>query len=104
MVDLLILGMIAAGFLLYVADRVVKARARARRLRMMSERLAAAAARAEEQQAEREASAAAGAALTSVVPAINHPALTGPGQVARGEARGPTPSYGSASRGRRPRP
>ncbi len=42
----------------------------------MSERLAAAAARAEQEQAARQAAAAASSALTSVVPAINHPALT----------------------------
>ena len=50
----------------------------------MSERLAAATVRAEEQQAQRAAAAAASTALTSVMPAINHP-LTVP---ADGKGRG----------------
>jgi hypothetical protein len=41
--------------LLYVTDRAVQARVRARRVRTMSERLAAAIVRAEEQQAKRQA-------------------------------------------------
>lgn len=78
MIGLLVLG-IGVVFLLYLADRLVKARTRARRLRDMSERLAAATARADKQLARREAAAQASAALTSVVPAINHPALAQPG-------------------------
>lgn len=73
MTGLLVLGVLAAVFLLYAADRVVKAFLRARRLRQMSERLAAATVRGEKQQAKREAAAEASAALTSVMPAINHP-------------------------------
>lgn len=77
MTGLLVLGVLAAVFLLYAADRVVKAFLRARRLRRMSERLAAVTVRADEQQAQREAAAAheatASAALTSMMPAINHP-------------------------------
>jgi hypothetical protein len=73
----LVLGVLAAVFLLYAADRVVKAFLRARRLRQMSERLTAATVRADEQQAKRAAAASAAAqasaALTSVMPAINHP-------------------------------
>ena len=84
MTGLVVLGVLAAVFLLYAADRVVKALIRARRLRRMSERLAAAAVRAEEQQAKREAAAEASAALTSVMPAINHP-LTLPARANRGE-------------------
>ena len=84
MTGLVVLGVLAAVFLLYAADRVVKALVRARRLRRMSERLAAAAVRAEEQQAKREAAAEASAALTSVMPAINHP-LTLPVRANRGE-------------------
>jgi hypothetical protein len=81
---LLVLGVLAALLLLYAADRVLKARVRARRLRRMSERLAAAAARAERQQARKEAAAAASAELTSVIPAINlRPPVTLPGQVTR---------------------
>lgn len=88
MVDLLVLGVITVAFLLWVTDRALKARVQARRLRRMSERLAAAAARAEEQQAERQAAATASAALTSVVPAINHPVLTQPGRAGRGAPPG----------------
>jgi hypothetical protein len=77
MIGLLVLG-IGVVFLLYLADRLVKARGRARRLQNMSERLAAATARADKQLAEREAAAQASAALTSVVPAIKHPALAQP--------------------------
>jgi hypothetical protein len=84
MTGLLVLGVLVAVLLLCAADRMLKARVRARRLRQMSERLAAAAARAEKQQAEREATAAASAALTAVMPAINRPPLTLPGKVAEG--------------------
>ena len=84
MTGLVVLGVLAAVFLLYAADRVVKALVRARRLRRMSERLAAAAVRAEEQQAKREAAAEASAALTSVMPAINH-SLILPARANRGE-------------------
>jgi len=72
MIGLLVLG-IGVVFLLYLADRLMKARARARRLRNMGDRLAAATARAERQLADRKAAAQASAALTSVVPAIKHP-------------------------------
>jgi len=85
MADLLFLGVIAIAFLLYLADRVVKARVQARRRRRMSARLAAATARAEQQQAARQAAAAASAALTSVMPAINRPPLTLPGQAGQRE-------------------
>lgn len=83
MAELLILGVIVAVCLLYVADRAVQARVRGRRLLRMSERLAAAAVRAEEQQAERQAANAASAELTSVMPAINFPLpVTPPRQTA----------------------
>ena len=82
----LVFGILAALFLCYAADRVVQARVRARRLRRMTERLAAATARAEEQQVARAAEAEASAALTSVLPAINHrPPSTLPGQATRNE-------------------
>jgi len=88
MAGLLILGVIVAIFLLYAADRAVKARARARRLSRMNRRLAAATARAEEQQAERQAADAASAELTSVMPAINlRPPVTPPDR--RGRASAP---------------
>jgi hypothetical protein len=87
MADLVILGVIAAIVLLYVADRAVQARVRARRLRSMTERLAAAAVRAEEQQAKRQAADAVSAELTSVMPAINlRLPVTLPGQTADGDA------------------
>jgi hypothetical protein len=86
MADLLILGVIVAIGLLYVADRAVQARVQVRRLRRMSERLAAAAAKTEEQQAERRAADAASAELTSVMPAINlRPPVALPGRTANGE-------------------
>jgi hypothetical protein len=87
MTGVLVLGILAAVFLCYAADRVVKARVRARRLRRMSERLAVAAARAEQQQAARAAEAEASAALTSVLPAIKRPPLTLPEPAARGDER-----------------
>ena len=81
---LLVLGVLAALFVLYVADRVVKALVRARRLHRMSERLVAATVRAERQQVKKEAAAQASGALTSVMPAINHrPPVTMPGQLTR---------------------
>ncbi len=86
MADLVILGVIAAIVLLYVVDRAVQARVRARRLRSMSERLTAAAVRAEEQQAKRRVADAASAELTSVMPAINFRLpVTLPGQTADGD-------------------
>ena len=88
MAGLVILGVLLAVFLLYAADRAVKARSRARQLRRMSRRLAAATARAEEQHAERRAADAASADLTSVMPAINlRPPVTLPGQSTRKGAR-----------------
>jgi hypothetical protein len=88
MAGLVILGVALAVFLLYAADRAVKARSRARQVRRMSRRLAAAATRAEEQLAERQAADAASADLTSVMPAINlRPPVTLPGQRARGDAQ-----------------
>ena len=84
MTGVLVLGILAAVFLCYAVDRVVKARAKARRLRRMSERLAAASARAEEQQAARAAEATASAALTSVLPAIKRPPRTLPEPATRG--------------------
>jgi len=80
MAGLLLLAATAVVFLLYLADRAVKARIRARRLRRMTRRLAAAAARSEQQQAQRQAAEAAGTELTTYLPAINRSPLTLPGQ------------------------
>jgi hypothetical protein len=76
---LLIVGILIVALVLYAADRAVKARARARRLRTMSDRLDAATARADRKQEQRRAEAEAGAALTSVIHAIERPPLTLPG-------------------------
>lgn len=80
MVGLFVGGFVGAVLVLYAVDRILKARAQARRLRRMSDRLAAAAARSEEQQEQRQAAAQASAALTSVLPAIQRPPLTLPGE------------------------
>jgi hypothetical protein len=73
-------------FLLYLADRAVKARIRARRLRKMTRRLDAAVARSEQQQARRQAADAASAELTTYFPAISRSPLTLPSQAAGAEA------------------
>ena len=75
---LLIVGIVVAVPVLYAADRIIKAHARARRLAAMSERLTAATERAEEQHERRQEVAKASAELTSVMPAINRPPLTQP--------------------------
>jgi hypothetical protein len=87
MAGLLLLAATAVVFLLYLADRTVKARVRARRLRRMTRRLGAAVARSEQQQARRQAADAASAELTTYLPAINRSPLTLPGQAAGAEAR-----------------
>jgi hypothetical protein len=75
---LLIVGVVVAVPVLYAADRIIKAQARARRVRTMSERLTAATARADKQHEVAEASAE----LTSLMPAISRPPLTLPDQPA----------------------
>jgi hypothetical protein len=77
-VDLLVVVVVGAVPVLYAADRIIKARAQARRLRTMSERLAAATVRADEQQEKRQEVANFSAALTSVMPAIKRPPLSLP--------------------------
>jgi hypothetical protein len=92
MVDLLIAGAVVVLLVvLYLAERVIKARSRARRLQSMSDRLVAATARVDQQQEERRTEARASAALTSVMPAIKRPPLSLPGVEPRGAAR-PKPS------------
>jgi hypothetical protein len=85
MAGLLFLAATAVVILLYLADRAVKARVRARRLRRMTRRLDAAVARSEQQQARRQAADAASAELTTYLPAINRSPLTLPGQAAGAE-------------------
>ena len=86
MAGLLLLAATAVVSLLYLADRAVKARVRARRLRRMTRRLDAAVARSDQQQARRQAAEAASAELTTYLPAINRSPLTLPGQAADGKA------------------
>jgi Flp pilus assembly protein TadB len=76
---LLLIGIICVALALYGADRLVKARARARRRRSMSERLEAATVRVEEQIEQRQAAEQAGQALTSFMPAIQRPPSDLPG-------------------------
>jgi hypothetical protein len=68
-----LIGIICVILALYGADRLVKARARTRRLRSMSDRLDAATVRVEEQMERRQAAEQAGQALTSFMPAIQRP-------------------------------
>ncbi len=101
MIVLLIVGVVGAVVLLYLADRIIKARARVRHLREMSNRLAAVTERVEKQQEQRQAAVKASAELTSVMPAINRPPLTLPGVPPPGAAR-PKPGperTGPAERG-----
>lgn len=91
MVGLVIVGSAGAVLVLYAADRVRKARARAQWLRTMSDRLDAAAARAEKQHEQRQAAAQTREALTSVMPAIKHPPLNLPGGPSRGRRGRPGP-------------
>lgn len=78
MVDLLVVVVVVAIPVLYAMDRVIKARAQARRLRNMTDRLTAATARTDRQQEKQQAVARASAELTSLMPAINRPPLTLP--------------------------
>jgi hypothetical protein len=70
---LLIVGVVVAVPVLYAADRIIKAQARARRLRTMSERPTAATARADKQHERQQQVTEASAELTSLMPAINRP-------------------------------
>lgn len=78
MFALLIVGIIVAVPVLYGADRIIKARAQARRMRTMGERLDAVTARTEKQHERQQEVARASAELTSVMPAIERPPLTLP--------------------------
>jgi ribosomal protein L17 len=75
---LLIVVVVVAVPVLYAADRIIKAHARARRVRSMSERLTAATQRADVQHERQQEVAQASAELTSVMPAISRPPLTLP--------------------------
>jgi hypothetical protein len=82
-----LIGIICVILALYGADRLVKARARTRRLRSMSDRLDAATVRVEEQIEQRHAVEQAGQALTSFMPAIQRPPSDLPDLAAPGPAR-----------------
>jgi hypothetical protein len=68
-----LIGIVCVVLALYGADRLVKARARARRRQSMSDRLDAATVRVEAQIEQRQAAEQAGQALTSFMPAIQRP-------------------------------
>ena len=80
MVGLVVSAVAGVVFVLFAADRLVKARGRVRWRRQMRARLAEAAARADEQERQRQAAAQASKALTSVMPAIQRPPLSRDGQ------------------------
>lgn len=83
MVRLLIVGLVVAVLLaLYATERIIKARAQARRLATMSDRLTAVTVRTDEEQEQRQAVATASAELTAFMPAIKSPPLTVPGSQA----------------------
>jgi hypothetical protein len=84
---LLLIGIICVALALYAADRLVKARARARRRRSMTDRLEAATVRVEEQIEQRHATELASQALTSFMPAIQRPPSDLPGVPPHGPAR-----------------
>jgi hypothetical protein len=68
-----LIGIVCVILALYGADRLVKARRRARRRQSMTDRLDAATVRVEEQIEQRQAAEQAGQALTSFMPAIQRP-------------------------------
>ena len=68
---LLAVAVVLLMFLLYAADRGLKAIRRGQRRRNAGWRLAAAAAQAEEDERQRRTAKEASGALTSVMPAIN---------------------------------
>ena len=84
---LLLIGILCLALALYGADRLVKARAQARRRRLMSDRLNAATVRVEEQIEHREAVEQASQALTSFMPAIQRPPSELPGMPPHGPGR-----------------
>jgi Flp pilus assembly protein TadB len=93
-----LIGIICVALALYAADRLVKARARARRRRSMSDRLDAATVRVEEQIEQRQAAEQAGQALTSFMPAIQRPPSELPAISPRGAARPRTAKERAAHR------
>jgi hypothetical protein len=86
--SLLIVVVVVAVPVLYAADRIIKAHARARRLTAMSERLTAATKRADKQHERKQEVARASAELTSVMPAISRPPLSLPDEPEADEESG----------------
>jgi hypothetical protein len=84
---LLLIGIVGVILALYAAERLVKARASARRRRAMSDRLTAVTVRADEQQEQRQAAEQASAELTSFMPAIQRPPSDLPGVPPHGPVR-----------------
>ena len=99
MAALLIAGVVVVVLvLLYAADRVRKAKSRARLLHAMNDRLTVAAAQIDQEQDRRRAVARSSAELTSVMPAIKRPPLTLPGV----PGHGPDPAEEDAAGARPP--
>ena len=82
---LLIVCVVIGVPVLYAADRIIKAQARARRVRAMSERLDAVTVRADKQHQRQQQVARASAELASVMPAISRPPLSLPDESAPDE-------------------
>jgi hypothetical protein len=95
---LLLIGIICVVLALYGADRLVKARTRARRRQSMTDRLEAATVRVEEQIEQRQAVEQAGQALTSFMPAIQRPPSDLPDLAPHAPARSRTAREGAAQR------
>ena len=96
MAVLLVIGVVSAVIVLYVGERLLKARARIRRRQVMSERLDAAARRAEHHEEKKQAVTKASEALTSYLPAINQPPLSVPG-TDRPQPAAPQPATSQAA-------
>ena len=92
MAGLLLVGVLVLVIALYLAERFLKARARARRLADMNDRLGAVTARVDKQQAQKRQRAQAREALTNVMPANNRPPLSLPGVPARSKPSCERPS------------
>jgi hypothetical protein len=100
----LVLVAVAGVLVLFAADRLLKARVRARWRRQMRTRLAQATVRADEQQQRRQVAAQASKAMTSVMPAISRPPMSPPGGPPKrrggNEHTGPHARVASRPRGR----
>lgn len=102
MAGLLLVGVLVLVIALYLTERFLKARARARRLQDMNDRLGAVTARVDKQQAQKRERAQAREALTNVMPAIKRPPLSLPGVPARAKPSCERPSSADHGSGGRP--